>query len=361
MKKRLATVGLSMALAWSGMAQAQVDLETLDRDMAGTRAQVLVLGSVHLSELPENLEAGSLEPLLARLAAFKPDVIAIEAIPGESCDLMARHPSVYDRQSVSLYCNSTDAARAATGLDVAAAIAEVDQALATWPAAPAPAQRRHLAALLMAAGDNASALTQWLQLPQAERRAGDGLDAALATQLDETMARDDERYRIAAPLAARLGLARVFPIDDHTGDNVAIADAEVGAYGDAIRQAWRSSEAQLQPLRKREGELVERGDMLALYRYINRPDVRQLQADGDFGAAMREPSPTRQAQVYVAGWETRNLRMVANIRAAFRERPGARVLVIVGASHKPWFDSLLGQMQGVDIVDVETVLRAGSE
>lgn len=361
MKKRLATVGLSMALAWSGIAQAQVDLRVLDRGMAGTRAQVLVLGSVHLSELPDSLQPASFEPLLARLAAFEPDVIAIEAIPGESCDLMARYPSVYDKDSVSAYCSSTEAARTATGLGVPAAIAEVDKALAAWPSAPTPAQRRRLAALFMAAGDQASALTQWLQLPPAERRAGDGLDAALAMRLDKTMAREDERYRIAAPLAARLGLARVFAIDDHTGDNVAIADAEVGAYGDAIRQAWRSSEAQLQPLRKREGELVERGDMLALYRYINRPDVRQVQADGDFGAAMRDGSPTRLAQVYVAGWETRNLRMVANIRATFRERPGARVLVVVGASHKPWFDSLLGQMQGVDVVDVETVLQPGPE
>ena len=361
MRNRLATVGLAVALAWSSVAQAQVDLQALDRDMAGTRAQVLVLGSVHLSELPEGVEPASLEPLLARLAAFKPDVITIEAIPGESCDLMARHPSVYDRESVSMYCSDTGPAHAATGLDVPAAIATVDQALATWPAAPAPAQRRHLAALFMAAGDNASALVQWLQLPQAERRAGDGLDAALATQLGKAMTRNDEGFRIAARLAARLGLARVFPIDDHTGDNVAIADEEVGAYGSAIGQAWRSSEAQLQPLRKRERELVERGDMLALYRYINRPDVRQLQADGDFGAAMRGASPQRLAQVYVAGWETRNLRMVANVRAAFRERPGARVLALVGASHKPWFDSLLGQMQGVDIVDAETVLRAGAE
>ena len=79
--------------------------------------------------------------------------------------------------------------------------------------------------------------------------------------------------------------------------------------------------------------------------------------DTDFGASMRNASPQRYPQMYVAGWETRNLRMVANIRAAFREHPGARVLSIVGSSHKPWFDSLLGQMQGVDIVDVEQVLH----
>jgi hypothetical protein len=366
MKKRLAMVGCALAMACTGMActgmaQAQVDLSALDREMAGPRAQVLVLGSVHLSELQEGVEPGSLEPLLARLVAFKPDVITIEAIPGESCELMARQPAVYDPDSVSRYCSKPDAARAATGLDVSAAIAEVGKALASWPAKPAPDRRRHLAALFMATGDNASALTQWLQLPQAERRTGDGLDAALVAQLDKAMTLDNESFQIAARVAARLGLPRVFPVDDHTGDNAAIPDAEVGAYADAIRQAWSASAAQLQPLREREDALAKRGDMLALYRYINRPDVRRVQADGDVGAAMRAASPKRYAQVYVAGWETRNLRMVANIRAAFRERPGARVLSIVGASHKPWFDSLLGQMQGVEIVDAEKVLQASPD
>jgi hypothetical protein len=87
------------------------------------------------------------------------------------------------------------------------------------------------------------------------------------------------------------------------------------------------------------------------------PPIIVLVADGDFGAALREPSPQHYGRLYVAGWETRNLRMVANVRAAFGEHPGAHVLAIVGASHKPWFDKFLGQMQGVDIVDAERVLR----
>jgi hypothetical protein len=358
MKKRWVIVGLSAALGWLGVAQAQVDLSVLDKDMAGPRAQVLVLGSVHLSELGEGFQPGSLEPVLERLAAFKPEVITIEAISGESCDLMARHPTVYDPESIAPYCSSTDAAKAATGLEVPAAIAEVNKTLADWPAQPGPAARRHLAALFLAANEPASALTQWLQLGEVDRRAGDGLDEVLVARLDKLATTNSEDYQIAARLAARLGLQRVFPVDDHTGDNVAIPDAEVGAYANAIRQAWKSAETQTQPLRKHEDELTRRGDLLALYRYINRPDVRRVQADSDFGAAMREASPGQYAQIYVAGWETRNLRMVANIRAAFREQPGARVLSIVGASHKPWFDSLLGQMQGVDVVDAETVLQA---
>lgn len=360
MKKGLVAYGLSMVLTWSGMAQAQVDLSALDKDMAGPRAQVLVLGSVHLAEMSEDFKPESLEPLLARLAAFKPEVITIESIPGESCDLMARHPTIYDPEGVSRYCNTPDEARAATGLDVPAAIAEVKKTLADWPAQPTPAQRRHLAALFLAAADSASALTQWLQVPEAERRAADGLDDALVAVLEKAVTRNDESHQIAARLAARLGLQRVFAIDDHTGDNYEAPDGDVKAFGMAIQQAWDAAAGQIRPMNQHIEELEKSGDMLAVYRFINRPEYRRVHADSDAGAALRETSPQHYGQLYVGGWETRNLRMVANIRATFIERPGARVLSIVGAAHKSWFDSLLGQMQGVDMVDVEKVLQAAA-
>lgn len=69
----------------SAPCSAHVDLDALDRDMSGPRAQVLVLGSVHLSQLPEgtDFDPATLQPLLQRLAAYKPDVITIEALSGE--------------------------------------------------------------------------------------------------------------------------------------------------------------------------------------------------------------------------------------------------------------------------------------
>lgn len=344
---------LAMTLA-APTAQAQVDLSTLDRGMPGPSSQVLVLGSVHLSEMADGFKFESLEPVLARLAAFKPDVITIENIGGEGCDLLARHPKVYPPDNVSPYCADTNAARNATGLDVPAALAEVEKTLATWPVEATPAQRRHLAALFAAAGDNASAVVQWLQVPAAERHAGDGLDDALVAALEKRLARNNESIQVAARLAARLGLQRVHPIDDHTGDNVTIADEQ--GFEKAVRAAWDAGRPRAAAMRKQVEALEKGGDMLALYRYINRPDVQQLAIESDFGAALKDTSPQHYGRMYVSGWETRNLRMVANIRAAFRERPGARVLSIVGSSHKPWFDDLLGRGQGIEIVDVQRIL-----
>ena len=332
------------------IAQAQVDLTALDRNMVGPRAQVLVLGTVHLNALPD-VKPGALDGVLDRLAAFDPDIIAIESMPGEECDLAARHAAKYGRD----YCAGTDAAKVATGLDVPAAIEEATRTLRTWPSQPTPAQRRRLAAVFLAAHDRASAYVQWLQLPEAERRAGDGLDAALVEALERIGNSRNENYQLGARLAARLGLQRVHAVDNHTGDNTDVADVE--AFGKAIQDAWDSDREELDQRLAQEKTLAQAADLLPLYRYINAPESMRVLAELNILPALRAESAEHYPQIWVAGWEIRNLRMVANIRETFRERPGVRVLSIVGASHKPWFDDWLGQLQGVDIVEAEQVLR----
>ena len=338
----------------STQALAQVDLAGFDRDMPGRRSQILVLGSIHLSQLPKDFKRASLAPLIDRLVAFKPDLIAIEAISGEDCDHALRHPAIY-ADSVTPYCRDTAAARDATGLEVPAAIAEMNKLLKTWPAQPTPAQRRRLAAVFLAANDRASALVQWLQLPDSERKASAELAEPLVGMLNKLIVSQNEIYLVAAPLAARLGLARVHAMDDHTGDDVDVADEK--AFGKAVEQAWTAAAAQALPLRQREEGLSTGTDLLPLYRYINRPEVQQVYSAVDFGAALKDTSPQQYGRMYVAGWETRNLRMAANILAAFRERPGSRVLAIVGGTHKPWLERVLGLGQGVDVVDVQGILK----
>ena len=332
-------------------AHAQGYLATLDRGMAGPRAQVLVLGTVHLSALPPEFNPAALNGVLDKLAAFKPDIITIETESGEECDLAARHPAKYGPD----YCPSADAAKAATGMEVPAAIAEVDKTLKAWPAQATPAQRRRMAALFLAAQDRASAYVQWLQLPESERRPADGLDAALVGQLEKIAKRNNENYLIAARLAARLGLQRVHAVDNHTGDRIDVADME--AFGKSIGAAWAEGGSQLKEREKREQAFAQAPDLLPLYRYLNEPQGLRVYAEANVGPAMRARSPQGYPQIWVGGWEIRNLRMVANVRETFRERPGARVVSIVGVSHKPWFDGWLGQLQGVDIVDAQAVLK----
>ena len=348
---RWTTWALALCAAAPLAAQAQGHLSTLDRGMAGPRAQVLVLGTIHLSALPPAFNPAALDGVIDKLAAFKPDIITIEAESGEECDLAARHAAKYGAD----YCPSAEAAKAATGLDIPAAIAEVDKTLKAWPAQATPAQRRRLAALFLAAQDRASAYVQWLQLPASERRPADSLDAALVGQLEKIAKRNNENYLIAARLAARLGLQRVHAVDNHTGDRIDVADMD--AFGKAIGAAWAEGGGALKERDTRQKALAQAPDLLPLYRYLNEPEGLEVYAEANVGPAMRARTPQRYPQIWVGGWEIRNLRMVANVRETFRERPGARVVSIVGVSHKPWFDGWLGQLQGVDIVDAQAVLK----
>lgn len=71
-------------------------------------------------------------------------------VSGLQCDMMRRYPYRYAR-TVGGYC--PDVSAKATGLDVPAANAAAETMLETWPAQPAAAQRRTLAATFLAAGE----------------------------------------------------------------------------------------------------------------------------------------------------------------------------------------------------------------
>jgi hypothetical protein len=304
-----------------------------------------------LNQQPKDFNPAALDRVLDRLAAWKPAIITIETEPGDECDLAARQPARYGAD----YCASTADARLATGLDIPDAIADVTKTLKAWPAQPTAAQRRHLAALFFAAAEPASAYTQWLQLDAAGRRSGDGLSDALVQKLAKIAVTNNENYLIAARLAARLGLQRVHQVDNHTGDNIDIPDRK--AFMAPLTAAWAASGAALKEQNKFTKSLEGRADLLPLYQFLNTPAALKNFAEANVRGPMQSTSPEGYPQMWVAGWETRNLRIVANIRETFRERPGARVLSIIGASHKPWLDSWLGMLQGVDVVDATSVLQ----
>jgi hypothetical protein len=200
-------------------------------------------------------------------------------------------------------------------------------------------------------------LVQWLRLPTAEQRAGGGLTADLATTLATLEGRRNENYWIAAVLAARLGHERLWSIDDHSADTPEPTDR--AAAEAAIMRAWDNPAARAQRAQdqQHEARLTQPDGLLGMYRTLNDPQTPTLAYEADFGAALVEPSPQGFGRRYVGYWETRNLRMVANIRDVLARQPGTRLLTIVGASHKGYVDAYLNQMHDVRLADAAAVLR----
>lgn len=346
-------------LAGPSIATAQTyrpfDTSQLKGPRNGPHNHLLVLGSTHLSGMPAAFKPEQLGPMLDKLARWHPQAIAVEALSGAQCDFMRRYPDRYT-DSVASYCPDPAPAAKATGLDVPAATAAWNRLLATWPATPSAADRRRLAALFLAGGEGASALVQWLRLPETERHAGEGLGATLVARLERLRTRNDESLVLAAVLAARLGLERVYAIDDHTAD---APTPDEKAYDAAISKAWDNPASAKRKAMDAAltARLGQPGAMLDLYRALNHAGQAPLIFASDFGAALEEPSSERFGRGYLGYWETRNLRMAANIREMFGVQPGIRGLVVVGASHKPYLENYLDQMHDMTLVDAEAVLR----
>lgn len=322
---------------------------------AGPPTQVLTLGSTHLSGLAVPVDGAMMAALLDKLAAYKPDTITVENVSGEQCDDLKRYAGTYPG-SFDAWCLDPAAAQKAIGMDVPAAAAEIHKTLLSWPAQPSPAARRRLAALFLAAGEKPSAVVQWRRLPPEERHVGDEINDETMKALDRVGAKPNETYEIGVALAVRLGLERIYLVDDHTSDG-ALPD-EGQPFSDALQAAWKIAPSKaVARERTMETQLKTSADLLTLYRFINRPDTLRQDIKADFGAALGQQSEGLYGRRYVAAWEVRNLRMVANIRAAVAAHPGARVLNIVGSSHKAYYNSYLDMMHDVKLVDAEAVLK----
>lgn len=322
----------------------------------GTPNAVMVLGTPHLHELPDNFQIEMIEPLVDRLVRWRPTAIATETHSGLLCDTMRRLAWRYE-EAHKAWCGFDPTPYGeTTGLTVTEANAEVDRLLASWPKNPTAEQRRRLAAIFMAAGEPNSAQVQWLRLPPSERRTDDIMTEDMVAYLTS---REKARTEgtIAARVAARVGLERTFSVDDQAFYAGPKPDKE--AYAAAIMAAWDNPAAKA----RREqydalfANLGMPGAFLEMYRVFNAPDQAELIYASDFGAALQDPSDGGLGRRYLSYWEARNLRMVANIREILGREPGTRMLAIVGASHKPYYEAYLDQMRDVDLIDVMPLLR----
>ncbi len=330
-------------------------VKVVDEAFRGSPTEVAVLGTAHLAELGDRFTPGRLEPLIQRLERWRPAVITVENVTGRDCDEAKARPDLFTK-GPARWCEVAFKARNLLGVDQYGAEKRIDGAL-QQRSDLSPAHRRELAALFLAAGERGSALVQWLRLPAAERRSDTLLDQDLVAALEQYRTSANETYSLGSVLAARLGLDRLIPIDDSTsGRHV----SKLGQpYVERLMAIWKNpaaSRAAAERERKTE-HFLRSGDVLDYYRWLNAPGTLEAQMRADFAAAAADVSPDRTGRLYLANWEARNLNMVANIRIAFGDRPGARVLSIVGSSHKPYFERYLATQSDLRIVDVTSLLR----
>lgn len=354
MVKSFITVLLSAVVLNSCGYEPELDLRGVDPALTVQPTQIMVLGTAHLSGYKDDLSLDDLEPLLERLEAYAPDIITIENSPGMTCQRARSYSREHDGYA-DYYCFDGEPYRAESGLSVSEGSFQARKALLDWPDTPTAAERRQLAAYFLASEEPVSALVQWLRLNEADRVAGDGLGPASVKAFNRFGQSMNESLSIAARLAARRGLERVFYADDH--GSFLDAEGEGEAYGTRISELTSHKGDSCQPHRDAAIVKLTGGDVLGAYRNYNNPTYGIKQMDCDWKLTMNDDAPEQYGRKYTMGWQARNLRMVAMIVTAAANEPGGKVLSIVGASHKPYFEAYLDQMHDIKVVSADEVLQ----
>lgn len=318
------------------------------------RTEVLVLGTTHLSQYSDRFRPELLDSLIGALAAWGPDAVGVERDP----------PEVYggiDAEEEPGYARS---AQEALGVSLERALAGSDSLLGKASAGELSTdERAALVRHLLAATRLPTATLHWTRLPADARSR-----AALPEEVREAMERRaegvaNEIYSIGVRLARERDLAQVHNIDDHTADRV--YDLE-GAVARGLREhlaghpTYDSVRAYMKEGKRRTAGAIEGGDLLPYYRWKNAPETVTRDVRLQWGIFLELADDTPMAQKRLAHWEIRNLKMVTHVRKMTLHHPGGRVLVVVGAGHKAFFDAYLDRMLDVEVVHLGEILDGAS-
>jgi hypothetical protein len=323
--------------------------------------EVLVLATDHLGQY-ERFEPAWLDELLGILAEFDPQAICVETLPARAVTAMVAEGATYEAVLAQFVATAGDGgqgdrARERSGLTRRDAQERAIERLAHLDQVHEPAQRaavhEELAELYLAADDLPSAVLQLAHAGPSPTASGP-LPADVRSMLVRQRGSPGEVYSIGVALARRLGLQRLHAVDDHADKDDFLAFAarlvtelgevpEVQAIGDApIYQSSRASQE----------EARARGTLLPHYLFLNSVDYQVQDTKTQWDLFLRTRLPSGLDRSRAALWEVRNLNIASHVRRVTAHLPGGRVLVVIGASHKPFLEAYLGNCMDVRVVQL---------
>jgi hypothetical protein len=339
------------------------------------RTEVLVLGTEHLSVLGDSFSPGLLSGVLEALERFRPDAIAIEQMPAEEIARIAAEaaaaPGGVAARILEAFCPDAaylgSKAREDLNIRYPRANSAADSLLAVARPDGCAASTLSLIAYLLAAYDLPSAVLQWSHFaetasPGAETLPeGAALSGETITVLKSLASSPNEVYSIGVELAVRLGHRRLYSIDDHTDDMLGLKWGIWEIIGKELPGNPEYAEFLASPYiaeaQNRLPDAASTGDLLELFKILNTDEYGRADVESQWHLFYRTRLPSGSDRTRTALWETRNLIITARLMEVCAAYPGGRILVVIGAAHKPFLDQYLGATMDVRSISFEELLK----
>lgn len=334
---RVGTITLLGAVSCQQMPPSPETLAEYSSLSQNERTTAVVLGTVHTSNL-SGIDGAAFNETLKLLIRENFDAVAVERLPASEIESLATNPE-FDPVLEQFVGALVEIARRAQA-DMEKTSAEATSVIGTWVKnsdAETALERRDRAMLALAAFELETALIYW-----------DSSDENLypsyaAEHLNLHAGSLNERVALGVAIAKRMDHPRVWPIDSHADKDLffsIVPDLQIGMVEYNVGEEVEAL-ANVQRTRELEREAVETNELIDLLAYLNQPKTMREDVIGQFDVFNRVPFPKDSGRMRLAAWDERNIRIAANIRRATASHSSGRLLIIIGAGHKPFLDELL--------------------
>jgi hypothetical protein len=329
---------------------------------------ITVVGTQHLTGLEPPPTPDQLAHTVDVLADFRPTQVCVERMSGERIEALLADPS---RHAPTFQPDWHGRPLASTvvpiGLQLqlllerrpAEARAEADELLGRWSDLDTPERLRAIA-LQLAGFEFHSAVLNWSWLDEAEREdAGDTLGARAVEALDRSMKSVHEVYSLGVPLARRAGLHELCAADSQEDETAGIAAAledggEAVLESPEVRARFRELtdrlEAEWRPESGREA-------LTALVRFSNSEEFAELDRRLQWETLREFDSEAGAFHRRLMYWHARTAEISAELFRALARGPGERVVLIIGAAHRPFTEADLRAQPWIEVRPANRLLR----
>lgn len=329
------------------------------------KTQVMVLATAHLAELfDDSFDPIWLSSLLDTLERFDPSVIGVEEVPPHILHYMEfdEHrygffTQMWPRRRIEMGRKVQDIlglSRPEAELYADSLLQQFDDNIIE------PEDRFRLIQYFVAAYDRVNAALHWSYLPESYRKSNsiDELPESIVEYLKRFADSRNEIASIGIQLARRLGHTTIGSIDDHQDSDIIYEIFEEFSKKLRDHEEYHLFQQLYEEYREKEKRWIDEakaeGDLYPLFKHWNSPDYLDLNME-QFKLYFRTNFSNQWDRRRMAQREVRDLNIASNIRRLSAYYPGERILVIIGASHKPFLDSYLSRLLDIEIVHLHNI------
>jgi len=304
------------------------------------RTEILIVGTPHFNELTDSFQTSFVDSLIVKLKNFKPDLIGIESMPPE----MIHEMSGIDGNEKIIVQAFAEKSIFYSNLFVnksASSFFEMDSLLNN--SNKNDNVRLKIVKELLTQYDYYSALLQWTYLPKELRTQTNIFNDGISAKLNADLSTVNEIHQLAIPLARMLNIQKLYSIDDHYDDLNLLPVSEKLSSEITKHPLYKeiANSKLYTDLNEKTHNATVNKNLFPLYLYMNSPEYQSADVKAQWGFFLKTKMTSGLDRYRYSLWQVRNFNIVSNILKAVASSHGKRMVVIIGAAHKPFLESYL--------------------